>query len=167
MFFKMNKHEHFTPGFTCVLHTFGRDLKWNPHIHALISEGAAGNFLVWRSIKHFDYTFLRLAFRKVLLEQLSNHLDKSFKKLKNELYKKYPDSFYVRAQPLVLTTMMVSPSLFITQGTKTIKLLLNVFPLWISSNDLSFIYQKNILKCSVTTAFTQKVHGINSTHFFN
>lgn len=22
-----------------VLHTFGRDLKWNPHIHCLISEG--------------------------------------------------------------------------------------------------------------------------------
>ena len=99
MFFKMNKREHFTPGFICVLHTFGRDLKWNPHIHALISEGAAGNFLVWRSIKHFDYTFLRLAFRKVLLEQLSNLLDKSFKKLKNELYKKYPDGFYVRAEP--------------------------------------------------------------------
>ena len=22
-----------------VLHTFGRDLKWNPHIHCLLSEG--------------------------------------------------------------------------------------------------------------------------------
>lgn len=99
MFFKMNKREHFTPGFICVLHTFGRDLKWNPHIHALISEGAAGNFFAWRSVTHFDYTFLRLAFRKVLLEQLSKHLDKSFKKIKNELYKKYPDGFYVRAEP--------------------------------------------------------------------
>ena len=99
MFFKMNKREHFTPGFICVLHTFGRDLKWNPHIHALVSEGAAGNFFAWRPVKHFDYTFLRQAFRKVLLEQLSLHLDKSFKKLKNELYKKYPDGFYVRAEP--------------------------------------------------------------------
>ena len=99
MFFKMNKREHFTPGFICVLHTFGRNLKWNPHIHALISEGAAGNFFAWRSITHFDYKFLRLAFRKVLLEQLSKRLDNSFKKLKNELYKKYPDGFYVRAMP--------------------------------------------------------------------
>ena len=33
------------------------------------------------------------------MEQLSNLLDKSFKKLKNELYKKYPDGFYVRAEP--------------------------------------------------------------------
>lgn len=32
MFSKMNKTENFTPGLICVLHTFGRDLKWNPHI---------------------------------------------------------------------------------------------------------------------------------------
>nr|WP_289702140.1 transposase [Enterocloster clostridioformis] len=71
MFFKLNRSEHFTPGFICVLHTFGRDLKWNPHIHALISEGGAGNFTPWRPNTHFDYDFLRLAFRKVLLDQLS------------------------------------------------------------------------------------------------
>ena len=39
LFSKMNKHKNFTPGFIMVLHTFGRDLKWNPHIHCLISEG--------------------------------------------------------------------------------------------------------------------------------
>ena len=39
MFFKMNKSKNFTPGYIMVLHTFGRDLKWNPHIHCLIFEG--------------------------------------------------------------------------------------------------------------------------------
>ena len=38
-FFKDNKSECSTPGFILVLHTFGRDLKWNPHIHCLVSEG--------------------------------------------------------------------------------------------------------------------------------
>lgn len=99
MFFKLNKSEHFTPGFICVLHTFGRDLKWNPHIHALISEGGAGNFTPWRPNTHFDYNFLRLAFRKVLLEQLSLKLGPSFKKLKNQIYKNHPEGFYVRAKP--------------------------------------------------------------------
>ena len=75
MFFKLNKSENFTPGFICVLHTFGRDLKWNPHIHALISQGGAGNFTAWRPHTHFDYRFLRLAFRKVL--QLSLKLSPS------------------------------------------------------------------------------------------
>ena len=32
MFFIMNKAKIFTPGFIMVLHTFRRDLKWNPHI---------------------------------------------------------------------------------------------------------------------------------------
>lgn len=99
MFSKISKHENFTPGFICVLHTFGRDLKWNPHIHALISEGAAGNITSWRTIKHFNFAFLRRAFQKVLLENLSFHLEPSFRKLKNELYKNYPDGFYVRAKP--------------------------------------------------------------------
>ena len=103
MFSDMNKRENFTPGFICVLHTFGRDLKWNPHIHALISEGAAGNFFAWRNINHFNFSFLRLAFHKVLLEKRSDHLGKSFKRLKNELYKKYPDGFYVRAKPNLCT----------------------------------------------------------------
>lgn len=35
-FRKLNKTENFTLGFICVLHTFGRNLQWNPHIHVLI-----------------------------------------------------------------------------------------------------------------------------------
>lgn len=98
MFYKMNKSENFTPGFVLVLHTFGRDLKWNPHIHALVSEGGAGNYTVWRHVKHFDFHFLRKAFCKVLLEQLSKKLGKSFRKVKNEIYKNHPDGFYIRAE---------------------------------------------------------------------
>ena len=60
MFKKLNKSENFTPGFICVLHTFGRSLQWNPHIHMLISEGASGNFSVCRVVKHFHYELLRI-----------------------------------------------------------------------------------------------------------
>lgn len=88
MFSKMNKTENFTPGLICVLHTFGRDLKWNPHIHALISEGGAGNITPWRPVKHFDYNFLRNAFRKVLLERLTSRIGPAFRKVKNEMYTK-------------------------------------------------------------------------------
>ena len=92
MFSKKNKTENFTPGLICVLHTFGRDLKWNPHIHALISEGGAGNITPWRPVKHFDYNFLRNAFRKVLLEQLTSSIGPSFRKVKNEMYTKHEDN---------------------------------------------------------------------------
>lgn len=103
MFSKANKTEHFTPGFICVLHTFGRDLKWNPHIHALISEGGAGNITPWRPFKHFDYTFLRNAFRKVLLEKMASAIGPSFRKVKNDIYKNHADGFYVRAKPNLCT----------------------------------------------------------------
>lgn len=103
MFSKMNKTENFTPGLICVLHTFGRDLKWNPHIHALISEGGAGNITPWRPVKHFDYNFLRNAFRKVLLERLTSRIGPAFRKVKNEMYTKHADGFYVRAKPNLCT----------------------------------------------------------------
>lgn len=99
MFSKINKAENFTPGLICVLHTFGRDLKWNPHIHALISEGGAGNISPWRAFKHFDYTFLRNAFRKVLLEKMASAIGPSFRKIKNDIYKNHSEGFYVRAKP--------------------------------------------------------------------
>lgn len=69
----MNKSENFTPGFICVLHTFGRSLQWNPHIHVLLSEGASGNISVWRNVKHFNYAFLRNSFRFALLNLLEKH----------------------------------------------------------------------------------------------
>ena len=103
MFSKMNKTENFTPRLICVLHTFGRDLKWNPHIHALISEGGAGNVTPWRPVKHFDYSFLRNAFRKVLLGQPVSCIGPSFRKVKNEMYNKHADGFYVRAKPNLCT----------------------------------------------------------------
>lgn len=50
MFYNMNKSKNFTPGFIMVLHTFGRDLKWNPHIHRLISEGGFSDDGFWRHV---------------------------------------------------------------------------------------------------------------------
>ena len=72
MFFELNKSKNFTPGFIMVLHTFGRDLKWNPHIHCLISEGGLSDDGLWRNVHHFNYSFLRSAFRTALLMRCTN-----------------------------------------------------------------------------------------------
>lgn len=108
MFQQMNKSENFTPGFICVLHTFGRDLKWNPHIHVLISEGGMGNITPWRVVKHFNYTFLRNAFRTALLNQMEKIIGKSFKKVKAYIYKNCPNGFYVYAKPKLCNTKEVA-----------------------------------------------------------
>lgn len=99
MFYKLNKSKNFTPGFIMVLHTFGRDLKWNPHIHCLISEGGYSDDGFWRPVKIFSYTFLRNAFRTALLNELESRIGPSFKKVKAKCYSEHQQGFYVYAKP--------------------------------------------------------------------
>ena len=99
MFHKQNKSKKFTPGFICVLHTFGRPLNWNPHIHCLISEGGVSDDGFWRTVDHFNYTYLRKAFCTALLNSLHSRLGDSFKKIKAYIYKHCLNGFYIYAKP--------------------------------------------------------------------
>lgn len=92
--------ELFIPRFVSTLHTFGRDPKWNPHIHVLITEGASGHSIVWRPFKHIPYSMLRKRFQDTLIDLLCQKLDKdSFYPLECYLFKTYKDGFYVYAKP--------------------------------------------------------------------
>ena len=99
MFFKLNKSENFNPGFICVPHTFGRDLKWNPHIHALISQGGAGNFTAWRPHTHFDYRFLRLSVKSFWSSSPLNW-DRLLRNLKTRFTKTIPMGFMSGPNPI-------------------------------------------------------------------
>ena len=98
-FHKQNKTENFTPGFICVLHTFGRSLQWNPHIHCLVTEGGLGTSNTWRRNVHFNYTFLRNAFCTALLNELEDKIGNSFKPVKASIYREHRDGFYIYAKP--------------------------------------------------------------------
>jgi len=99
MFLKQNKSKNFTPGFICVLHTFGRPLEWNPHIHCLISEGGHSDDGEWRNIHHFNYKLLRESFRTALLNELESHIGSSFTNIKSQMYRMHENGFYVYAKP--------------------------------------------------------------------
>ena len=99
LFHNLNKSKNFVPGFICVLHTFGRPLEWNPHIHCLISEGGFSDDGSWRTVKHFNYTLLRKSFQTALLNQLESRLGPFFKKTKAHIYHKGKNGFYVYAKP--------------------------------------------------------------------
>ena len=99
MFNKMNQSQNFVPGFICVLHTFGRPLEWNPHIHCILSEGGFSDNAIWRPVKHFNYTYLRNAFQTALLNEMEQHIGPSFKKIKAYIYHKDKNGFYVYAKP--------------------------------------------------------------------
>lgn len=108
MFYKANRSKNFVPGVVCVLHTFGRPLEWNPHIHCLITEGGFSDDGFWRNIKHFNYTYLRKAFQTALLNELEKQIGPSFKKVKAAIYKKDKNGFYVYAKPTLTDPSTVS-----------------------------------------------------------
>ena len=89
----------YTPGFFAFLHTFGRDLKWNPHIHVLIAEIKMGGDMIYKNWNYFNYSALSKRFQVILLDLMSKKLGNSFNNLKNSLYKKYKNGFYVYAEP--------------------------------------------------------------------
>ncbi len=101
------------PGIILVLHTFGRDLKFNPHLHCLVTEGASSNIEncptddIWIELIHFDYEGFRKSFQYCLLKSMKEYLKNTlssedfndFKALVNLLYKTCKNGFYVRAKP--------------------------------------------------------------------
>ena len=51
--------EEFIPGIFTVIHTFCRDLKWNPHVHMMVAEEGTRRKTDWKHIRHFHYEALR------------------------------------------------------------------------------------------------------------
>ena len=96
----LNKKEEFTPGIVTVIHTFGRDLKWNPHVHMMVTEGGKGNITEWRHIRHISYESLRKRWQKILLDEVTSISGntKEVKLIKNKLYKEKDKGFYVYAK---------------------------------------------------------------------
>ncbi len=87
-------------GLIAVVHTFGSDLKWNPHIHALFTEGGIDKNNKWfKKVSHIPYKYLRKSWQKLVLDIIKkNFLDIRTKRLVNKLYKTYNDGFYVNAE---------------------------------------------------------------------
>lgn len=101
-FNKMNsKKKTFTPGFILTLHTFGRDLKWNPHIHVLLTEGAMDENSHYKVINYINYEVLRKSFMSSLFRRMREFYADSAKelselrKLLNVIYKEKTNGFYV------------------------------------------------------------------------
>lgn len=92
-------------GFISTLHTFGRDIKHNPHIHTLVAECTIDNTGKRKPYNYFNYESLRKSFMKQILDRMykyfkSNNFDdelNEFKKVRTWLYKNVDNGFYVHA----------------------------------------------------------------------
>ena len=99
---KVAKEEDRELGYISFLHTFGRDLKFNPHIHVLIAERIIDKDLQFKKYDYFNFESLRKAFMNQLLKRIYHYLKDNaskhelikFSRLRNYLYKQLKDGFY-------------------------------------------------------------------------
>ena len=102
------KREHRQFGYMLFLHTYGRDLKWNPHIHALICEGYMDKNDIFHKYYFFPYERLRKSFMYSLHNKMYIYMKKNktkdeydkFYKLTKSLEKRYPDGYYAHGPKL-------------------------------------------------------------------
>jgi hypothetical protein len=95
-------------GLIAFLHTFGRDLKFNPHIHVLVAERTLDINLKLRNFSYFHFEKLRLHFQLALLRNISDYLKvlapketyNRFYRLKTFLISKYKKGFYAHGPQL-------------------------------------------------------------------
>lgn len=99
------KKKNITPAFISILHTYGRSLIWNPHIHMILLEGGI-NKDGFITVNFFAYSAFRKRFMKVLLDLLEKEINTTeFKQLKRQLYRKLKDGFYVFSPPSKFKTI--------------------------------------------------------------
>jgi hypothetical protein len=60
------------PGMVAVIQTFGSSLKWNPHIHAIVTRGVFLEDRSWQPIPYVDSRKAELVFRHKVLGLLRN-----------------------------------------------------------------------------------------------
>ena len=67
----LNKKKQFKLGFIQVLHTFGKSMNRNPHIHILVAEVAIGNITIekklniYNLLKKYYYNLKRKYYYKI------------------------------------------------------------------------------------------------------
>ena len=68
--YNKKKGSNYEVGVIAVIHTFGGDLKWNPHVHALVTEGAVDKKTKWwKQVEYIPYPYLKKSWQKVNLVQ--------------------------------------------------------------------------------------------------
>ena len=96
----MENTQDLTAGIITVVHTFGRDLSFNPHVHVLVTEGGLDDKAKWLGIYFLPYPKLRKQWQYYLLTELKKRLPKTkdISRLIDTLFVDYPKGFYVNAE---------------------------------------------------------------------
>jgi len=80
-------------GLICVLHPFGKDMKFHPHLHLLITEGGFDKNGKFHKVCHFPAEAFRRCWQYVVLDTFQKVGFSN--KVASALYAKYRKGFYV------------------------------------------------------------------------
>ena len=87
-------------GLISVIHTFGRDLKWNPHIHAIVSLGGFTKNFKFKKFDYFNVDTIAGQWKYHVLNIISNgnypnnKIKKKAKRIVSKLYHKNTRFFF-------------------------------------------------------------------------
>ncbi len=87
-------------GLISVIHTFGRDLKWNPHIHAIVSLGGFNKNLKFKKMRYFNVDTIAGQWKYHVLKIIENgsypskKIEKATKNTAAKLYKENKRFFF-------------------------------------------------------------------------
>lgn len=96
MAYKAAPNKKYKFGYISTLHTFGRDLKFNPHLHILIAECVIDKDNNVKNWNYFNYEQMRKSFQKALLDRMVKRINTiEFRKVKHDIYSISKNGFYV------------------------------------------------------------------------
>lgn len=73
LFINKFKHRSVMPGMICIVHFTGRDMKFNPHVHMLVTEGGLTSSGKWLSHSFWPYKKMNSYWKYELLKLFYRH----------------------------------------------------------------------------------------------
>ena len=87
-------------GVICVIHQQGKDLKYNSHIHAIVTEGGLDKDNIWVKYNYFPYDKLREIWQEEVLRGLAKEMKitDEIEDMINLMYLRYPNGFVLNGK---------------------------------------------------------------------
>lgn len=86
-------------GIICVLHPFGRDLVFKPHVHAVVTDGGFTKDNHFVKLKYINYDMLHKKWQYLLMSELKKYVSK---KIIDYCFDKYQNGFAAYIKPEII-----------------------------------------------------------------
>ncbi len=97
--FKEQLRKNLEIGIICVLHPFGRDLFFKPHVHIVVTNGGFTKDNQFVKLRFISYDMLHRKWQYYLLTELKKHVSK---KIIDYCFNKYPNGFAAYIKPEII-----------------------------------------------------------------